>query len=194
MAKSDVTKNALADSLKRIMANTPFERITIQNICDGAQISRRTFYQHFFDKYELLNWMFLNDYRKQNSGERPDNIWEIYLNTCRYIYQDQQVYRNALTVTGQNSFRSFCTQLMTPLLKENFIHEFKTESESEFFINILTNASWDALYNWLNETPCQDPDTFYFSFIQSLSLFSKRLSEIVQDAMSRAINNHLNKN
>lgn len=193
MAKSDVTKNALADSLKRIMASTPFERITIQSICDGAQISRRTFYQHFFDKYELLNWMFLNDYRKQNSGERPDNIWEIYLNTCRYIYQDQQVYRNALTVTGQNSFRSFCTQLMTPLLKENFRHEFKTESESEFFINILTNASWDALYNWLSETPCQDPDAFYFSFIQSLSLFSKRLSEIVQDAMDRAINDHLDK-
>lgn len=193
MAKSDVTKKALADSLKRIMNSTPFERITIQSICDGAQISRRTFYQHFFDKYELLNWMFLNDYRKQNSGERPDNIWEIYLNTCRYIYQDQQVYRNALTVTGQNSFRSFCTQLMTPLLKENFIHEFKTESESEFFINILTNASWDALYNWLSETPCQDPDKFYFSFIESLSLFSRRLSEIVQDAADRAMNNHLDK-
>ena len=157
MAKSDVTKNALADSLKRIRPTRPLSESPYKTSVTAHKYHGVLFLSAFFDKYELLNWMFLNDYRKQNSGERPDNIWEIYLNTCRYIYQDQQVYRNAPIVTGQNSFRSFCTQLMTPLLKENFIHEFKPNQNWVFFINILTNASWDALYYWLNETPCQDP-------------------------------------
>ena len=49
--KKDV-ELALAESLKKLMVRTPFEKITIKQITDGAGVIRVTFYNHFQDKYE----------------------------------------------------------------------------------------------------------------------------------------------
>ena len=186
MAKSDITKIALANSLKKLMNTTPFERITIIDICGSAGISRRTFYQHFRDKFELLNWMFFKDYTEQNGRGRTENIWGIYLNTCRYIYKDRSVYKNALGVKGQNSLRAFFTEILTPFLKQDYEDVFRNEIEADFFIGVLTNAAWDALYNWLSSTPCKAPDEFYTSLMESISTFAERFADIARDAAGLA--------
>ena len=57
-----VTNEMLADSLKALMLNEkPFDKIKIKDITDRAGIIRPTFYNHFQDKYELLEWIFYND-------------------------------------------------------------------------------------------------------------------------------------
>ena len=52
--RKDIGK-ALAESLKRLILTTPFERITIKQITDGAGVIRVTFYNHYQDKYDLLS-------------------------------------------------------------------------------------------------------------------------------------------
>ena len=47
----------LADSLKKLAASHPIEKITIKDITDEAGVIRPTFYNHFQDKYELLEWI-----------------------------------------------------------------------------------------------------------------------------------------
>ena len=54
--KKDV-ELALAQSLKRLVERTPFEKITIKQITDGAGVIRVTFYNHFQDKYDLLGYI-----------------------------------------------------------------------------------------------------------------------------------------
>ena len=47
----------LADSFKVLALKMPIDKITIKEITDGAGVIRPTFYNHFRDKYELLEWM-----------------------------------------------------------------------------------------------------------------------------------------
>lgn len=47
----------LAKSLKKLAAGRPMEKITIKDITDEAGVIRPTFYNHFQDKYELLEWV-----------------------------------------------------------------------------------------------------------------------------------------
>ena len=47
----------LAESLKELTENHPIEKITIKEITDKAGVIRPTFYNHFQDKYELLEWI-----------------------------------------------------------------------------------------------------------------------------------------
>ena len=47
----------LADSLKELAAKRPMEKITIKEITDKAGVIRPTFYNHFQDKFELLEWI-----------------------------------------------------------------------------------------------------------------------------------------
>ena len=44
----------LAESLKELSQNQPLEKITIKEITDKAGVIRPTFYNHFQDKYELI--------------------------------------------------------------------------------------------------------------------------------------------
>ena len=58
MSNSLITKKALAEALKLLMRKTPFSKLSIADICSTAGLSRRSFYRHFRDKYELLNWIY----------------------------------------------------------------------------------------------------------------------------------------
>lgn len=48
------TRDALGDSLVKLMHEKPFAEITVQQVLDHAGVSRSTFYSHFSDKNDLL--------------------------------------------------------------------------------------------------------------------------------------------
>jgi AcrR family transcriptional regulator len=51
------TKQSLINAFLRLVSVKDFEKITIADITKGAQVNRATFYAHFNDKYELLDYM-----------------------------------------------------------------------------------------------------------------------------------------
>ena len=51
----------LAESFKELAMQRSIEKITIKEITDKAGVIRPTFYNHFQDKYELLEWIITND-------------------------------------------------------------------------------------------------------------------------------------
>ena len=51
----------LAESLKELSQNQPLEKITIKEITAKAGVIRPTFYNHFQDKYELIEWIIVNE-------------------------------------------------------------------------------------------------------------------------------------
>ena len=59
MKKEDMrtkrTKKALKKALTKLMVNESIDKISVTDICNGAEINRVTFYTHYNDKYELLH-------------------------------------------------------------------------------------------------------------------------------------------
>ena len=62
MPDANITKTALASSMKRLMKEKPFSKISVIDICDGCGMNRKSFYYHFKDKYDLVNWIFYIDF------------------------------------------------------------------------------------------------------------------------------------
>lgn len=58
MAASNITKRALATALWELMKEVPFDKIQVANICERCGMNRKSFYYHFKDKYDLVNWIF----------------------------------------------------------------------------------------------------------------------------------------
>jgi AcrR family transcriptional regulator len=52
------TKNRLKEAFLNLIVKCDFESISVTNICKEATISRITFYEHYKDKYELLEDIF----------------------------------------------------------------------------------------------------------------------------------------
>ena len=58
--KAEQMKYRLADAMKQCMAKMPIERITVRQIVELSGTTRQTFYRHFQDKYDLINWYLYN--------------------------------------------------------------------------------------------------------------------------------------
>ena len=58
MSAGERTKRKIALAFKEVLETSSFERIAVTDITDKARISRQTFYNHFLDKYDLVNWIY----------------------------------------------------------------------------------------------------------------------------------------
>ena len=70
MRKLDIrvirTYDQLVSGLVELLSVKSFEDLSVSEICDTAKVHRATFYKHFNDKYEFLNFCFDNELAKIN--------------------------------------------------------------------------------------------------------------------------------
>lgn len=63
------TKRKIADCVKQLMRHKEISKITIGDIMEATQMSRQSFYYHFKDIYDVLEWIGRNDFKDQLEGE-----------------------------------------------------------------------------------------------------------------------------
>jgi AcrR family transcriptional regulator len=86
VADANITKHALASSLKNLMREKSFDKISVSDICDGCGMNRKSFYYHFKDKYDLATWMLFRDWDtalEQFGGNYSREQLTAYLETIR---------------------------------------------------------------------------------------------------------------
>ena len=67
---SQVTKRALEASLKKLLLEKPLHKITVSDITDDCGINRMTFYYHFKDIYDLVEWSCEEDASRALAGKK----------------------------------------------------------------------------------------------------------------------------
>lgn len=100
MADSNITKKALAAALKGLMEEEEFTKISVADICNRCDMNRKSFYYHFKDKYDLVNWIFDIEFFKIIGEKIQSDAWEIIEALCDYFYDNKKFYRNALKIKG----------------------------------------------------------------------------------------------
>ena len=85
MADSNITKRALAQAMKGLMAKQPFSKISVGDICEACGMNRKSFYYHFRDKYDLVNWIFYSEFLASVQVAQCTNNEEFLESICRYF-------------------------------------------------------------------------------------------------------------
>ena len=65
----NTTKYALETSLKKLLLHKALDKITIQDLTADCGISRMTFYYHFKDIYDLVEWSCIEDGEEGAAGK-----------------------------------------------------------------------------------------------------------------------------
>ena len=73
---SNVTKRALEQSLKNLLLKKPLTKITIGDITEDCGINRMTFYYHFKDIYDLVEWSCQEDASRALAGKKTYETWQ----------------------------------------------------------------------------------------------------------------------
>lgn len=91
--ESNITKKVLAKALKNCMQTKSFAKITVMDICEECGMNRKTFYYHFKDKFDLVNWIFNIECLKQLHHSEYVFLWENFETLCEYFYENKEFYR-----------------------------------------------------------------------------------------------------
>jgi len=135
------------------MQAQPLSKITVGNICQECSLSRKSFYYHFIDKYDLMNWIFDTEFVNFQPFDNDDNGM---LRLCTYLYNNRIFYRQALKTQGPNSYREHFRALCYPVFR-NRLHALMNISENDsFYIHFFTDALITSLERWiLQEVPAE---------------------------------------
>ena len=98
MPDANITKKALAASMKKLMEEKPFDKISVIDICEGCGMNRKSFYYHFKDKYDLVNWIFYTDFIVLASSSSYSDGWDLLQAVVKLFYRDQSFYICALEI------------------------------------------------------------------------------------------------
>lgn len=67
---SEITKRALRESLRKELDAKPFDKITVRDITEACGVSRMTFYYHFGDIYDLIEYIMRQTVYEIDSGNK----------------------------------------------------------------------------------------------------------------------------
>ena len=175
----------LAESLKELTEKHPIEKITIKEITDKAGVIRPTFYNHFQDKYELLEWIIKKEALEPMIPLLQHGMIEqalVLLFTS--MERGKNFYTKASKLEGQNSFESIMTnslrEILQQLLEEMGVTRstkykwLTTERIAEYYANSICYVIMSWIQTGMPVPPAELAETYVY-------IMKHSMEEIVRD-------------
>lgn len=70
------TKQALSETFKILLEARTIDKITVKDIVTKCGVNRQTFYYHFKDIYDLLEWVYTNEATKALGEKKTYETWQ----------------------------------------------------------------------------------------------------------------------
>jgi len=178
VADSNITKRALAAALKELIGEKAFEKISVGDICEKCEMNRKSFYYHFKDKYDLVNWIFDTEFIAATNKKRYETGWDLLADISRLFYDNRDFYRKVLCIKGQNSFSDHFRELLLSVIGSRLHDILNIEITQEFQINFFTDAFVMAFQRWILEYTSMLPSEFLAQIKICIQYLAVRYSEL----------------
>lgn len=155
--KNEETLFLFAKAIKSLIKKQPLDKITVTDIVSTAGKTRQTFYRHFQDKYDLVNWYFeklvLKSFEEMNQG---GSLQEALNLKFAFIEQEHAFFKEAFKSNDYNNLIHYDFCCIYDFYK-NYIYKNigKTlSSDIDFLLNMYCRGSVDMTVEWvLNDIP-----------------------------------------
>lgn len=146
------SKKILAESLEKLLMKKNLDDIQVSEIVAGTSLSRKTFYRHFKDKYDLASWYFAQFYESSFGRIIDGFMWEEALLSYLNIYQEKyNVLKNAYESHDINGLRGYDIAV-TKKTYEKYLTMKGADINSEiirFAIEIASRGGTDMVIEWM---------------------------------------------
>ncbi len=152
----NATKRALAASLKRLLETTPLDKITIQNLVDDAEVSRKTFYYHFQDIYDLLEWGLADQVNHAFEGWATADGWEQGLERIFASLEENRtailnIYRSKNRELLDHHLAGMAGRLLLNIFNAQPGYERVTEEDRDFILELYSYGVVSFFLYWLSK-------------------------------------------
>lgn len=158
------TKKMIAYEFKDLLKEKPFNKITINDIAKKCNINRQTFYYHFQDIQDLVEWICIEETNKILSNNCNCKTWqEKYLSIFNLIYEEKIFVTNIFHSVSLEILRKNLYNMVYPIMYEEIEKMLKYDKIAKEDIVFITNfykyAFVAIVLNWIEEGMKEDPKT-----------------------------------
>jgi AcrR family transcriptional regulator len=104
---TDRTKQLFAEKLQELARTRPIKSIQVKDLCALCGMDRTSFYYHFKDKYDLVSWIFKQNYIEEAKRAEVINDEQMICRMTRRLYAQRDFFLNALQDDSQNNLRQY---------------------------------------------------------------------------------------
>ncbi len=153
------TYKLLKEALFELLSKKSFDEIKVVDICELAMVHRTTFYSHFSDKYELLEYC-INDVEQELTEKISNNIYsnteEFYtnliINVIEYISDKKKLFKNIIKNNLNSSiisiFNRTCVNYIKSVQEEDKVKKVQ-DIPIEIIAQFYSGAVMSTIVWWL---------------------------------------------
>lgn len=159
---SEITKLALEQSLKKVLLEKPLDKIKISDITDGCGVSRMTFYYHFKDIYDLIEWSCQHDASIAIGRNKTYATWqEGFLNLFDEVKKNKPFILNVYHCEDMRHILRYLNQVTDDLLYsvvEEAAKDMHVSEEDKMFVaGFYSHAFVGLMTDWIDGGMKEDP-------------------------------------
>lgn len=156
------TKRMLADSLKKLSKEKSFDKITVVDIVKDCEINRQTFYYHFRDIYDLVEWIFRAENEKELDGNTSYHTWQQgYWKILCYIKENRRFIKSIYNSSGRDILTKFTSDITYQFVMGAIDEQVKgiriQKEDKEFVANFYKCAFVGLTLDWVGSGMKEDP-------------------------------------
>ena len=157
------TSKAIEESFIRLLNERPLDKITIKDIVDDCGISRNTFYYHFQDIYDLLDWTLQEDIHHLTANEIDLDNWEESIAALfAYMQANRLLILNAFHSLERDTLEREVFKLLSPLLHRLFSAQSGfdrlCEADQDFIVSVYGLGIAGLLLRWIGTNMLAPPE------------------------------------
>ena len=148
----DRTKQLFADKIMQLAKNKPIKDIQIKELCVLCGVERTTFYYHFRDKYDLVAWIFKQNYIEEASRAETINDERMIREMFQRLSMQKEFFLNALQDSSQNNLREYMLAFYIGIEEKVLCEYYHTDSLNEELLYEVRNYSFGCMgqtIDWL---------------------------------------------
>lgn len=187
MSKS-TTKMAIAYAFKELLLEKPVNKITVNDIATKCEINRQTFYYHFHDLIELVEWICEVDAENALKENKTYDTWkEGFLSIFKIIKKEKpfiiNIYRHVSKEYIYNYLYRVTYQLLYDVIEEKAEGLVVREEDKVFIANFYKFGFVGLVIEWIERDMKDDPQ-----------IIINQLNSLIQGSFDHALQNaRLNK-
>lgn len=179
---SQTTKRALEASLKNLLLKKPLNKITVGDIAEDCGVNRMTFYYHFKDIYDLVEWSCEEDAAKALEGNKTYDTWQKgFLNIFHAVQENKpfivNVYRSVSREQVELYLYKVTYGLLIGVVNEKVEGMTVREEDKRFIADFYKYAFVGIMLNWIKGDMKEEPQQII-----------DRLSTLISGDITRALN------
>lgn len=143
-------------SLKNLLKTKPLDKITIVDIVEDCEVNRQTFYYHFQDIYDLIEWIYTSEALKVIGDKKTYDTWqEGFLHIFEYIENNRDFVMSTYHSVSREHLETFLYQetyrLLMNVVEEQAYDQSIRDEDKAFIANFYKYGFVGLILEWIGK-------------------------------------------